>query len=71
MCAGAMVLARVKNLIYAANDPKSGACGSVVNIVEHPSLNHRVNIEKGVLEEETALLMKEFFKKKRKQGEVA
>lgn len=66
MCAGAMVLARIDKLIYGASDPKTGACGSVVNIANHKKLNHRLKVKKGVLAEETALLIKEFFKKKRK-----
>ncbi|MFC1666563.1 tRNA adenosine(34) deaminase TadA [Candidatus Omnitrophota bacterium] len=66
MCAGAMVLARIGKLIYAASDPKTGACGSIVNIISHKKLNHNVKIEKGVLGHEASLLIKEFFKKKRK-----
>jgi len=67
MCSGAMVLARVKNLVYGADDPKTGACGSVVNIARHKKLNHRLQIKKGVLKDDCALLLKEFFKQKRKQ----
>ncbi len=67
MCAGAMVLARVKNLIYGADDPKTGACGSVVNIASHKKLNHHIQIKKGVLKGPCGFLLKEFFKKKRKQ----
>lgn len=65
MCAGALVLARVKKLYFGASDPKTGACGSVVNIVSHNKLNHQLEVEKGILKEECALLLKEFFKKKR------
>ena len=65
MCVGAMVLARIKDLIYAADDPKSGACGSALNIINHKNLNHKIKIEKGILGEESSSLMKEFFKKKR------
>jgi tRNA(adenine34) deaminase len=65
MCAGALVLARVKNLIFGAADLKAGACGSVVNIVNNKKLNHRVKIRKGVLKEECGALLTEFFKKKR------
>ena len=67
MCAGALVLARVKRLVFGAIDPKTGACGSVVNIADNKKLNHRVNIDKGVLENECAWLLKEFFKKKRRK----
>jgi tRNA(adenine34) deaminase len=66
MCAGALVLARVKELFFGAADPKTGACGSVVNIVEHKKLNHRLKVKKGILEAECVSLLKEFFKKKRK-----
>jgi len=67
MCAGAMVLARIKNLYFGARDPKTGACGSVVNIANHKKLNHRIKITKGILEAECSCLLKEFFKKKRKR----
>lgn len=65
MCAGALVLSRVKSLIYGAADPKAGACGSVYNIVNNKKLNHRIKVTKGVLKEECGILLKEFFKKKR------
>ncbi len=66
MCAGAIVLARVKNLYFGASDPKTGACGSVINIVNHKKLNHRPKVFKGILEAECGLLLKDFFRKKRK-----
>ena len=65
MCAGALVLARIKNIVYGAKDPKTGACGSVINIVNHKKLNHRIKVEKGILEKECGYLLKEFFRKKR------
>ena len=65
MCAGAMVLARIKELVYAVRDPKTGACGSVVTLVNHKKLNHKVKVKKGILEEDAGFLIKEFFKKKR------
>ena len=65
MCAGAFVLARIKKIIYGADDPKTGACGSVVNIVDNKKLNHRIDVKKGILKEECGALLKEFFKKKR------
>jgi tRNA(adenine34) deaminase len=65
MCAGALVLARVKEIIYGAPDPKTGACGSIVNIAGNKNLNHRITVSKGILEEEAARLLREFFKKKR------
>lgn len=66
MCAGAMVLARIDKLVYGAGDPKTGACGSVLNITGHKKLNHKVKVKKGVLKEESASLIKEFFKRKRR-----
>ena len=76
MCAGAIVLARVDRLVIAASDPKTGACGSVYNIVEDPKLNHRVEVIRGMMEEEAAGLLKEFFAdlrltKKEKKGNQA
>ena len=65
MCAGALVLGRVKKLIYGARDPKTGASGSVFNITRNKKLNHRIEIRRGVLERDCADLLKEFFKKKR------
>lgn len=65
MCAGALVLGRVKRLIFGASDPKTGACGSAINIADNKKLNHRIKVEKGLLEKECAVLLKEFFKKKR------
>ena len=65
MCAGAMVLARVKNLFYGADDPKTGGCGSVFDIAHNKKLNHRIKVSKGVLKDECADLLKEFFKIKR------
>jgi len=65
MCAGALVLSRVKNLYFGAKDPKAGACSSVVNIVNHKKLNHRINVKGGILEKECSSLLKDFFKKKR------
>jgi tRNA(adenine34) deaminase len=67
MCAGALVLSRIKNLYFGAGDPKAGACGSVVNIVNHKKLNHRIKIKGGILEKECSSLLKEFFIKKRKK----
>ena len=67
MCAGAMVLARIDRLVYAASDPKAGACGSVFNIVEDKRLNHRIVVERGILESEASEMLKDFFKKRRSQ----
>lgn len=65
MCAGAIVHARLAKLVYAADDPKTGACGSVFNLLQSEELNHKVEIENGVMEEECRSLIKTFFKEKR------
>jgi tRNA(adenine34) deaminase len=61
MCAGAMVHARVQRLVYGAADPRAGAAGSVFNIVQNAALNHRVEIESGVLAEDCSKLLRDFF----------
>lgn len=61
MCAGAMVHARVKRLVYAATDPRAGASGSIFNITQNPALNHRMECEAGVLAEDCAALLRAFF----------
>jgi tRNA(adenine34) deaminase len=66
MCAGALVLARIKSLIFAADDPKAGACGSLRNLLQDQRLNHQVEIVSGVLQEKSALLLKAFFDNVRK-----
>ncbi len=68
MCAGAIVLARVERLIYAADDPKAGACGTLYNIVQDSRLNHSVQITKGVLADEAGKLLSDFFKEQRAMG---
>ncbi len=68
MCAGALVLARIENLFYGTNDPKTGACGSVLDITGDKKLNHRVKVKGGILEQECKTLLQEFFKKKRKKS---
>ena len=68
MCAGAIVLARIKNLIIGTFDSKTGACGSVINIVNDEKFNHKVNIITNILEDECGSVLKEFFKKKRKEN---
>lgn len=65
MCAGAMILGRVKRLVYGASDPKTGACGSVLSIANNHKLNHKIDITKGVLAEDSSSLLTEFFRKKR------
>jgi tRNA(adenine34) deaminase len=69
MCAGAMVLARLPRLVYAAPDPKAGAAGSILDLLQHPQLNHRVEVTGGVLAEESAALIRDFFAGLRAQGQ--
>jgi tRNA(adenine34) deaminase len=61
MCASAMVHARVQRLVYGATDPRVGAAGSIFNIVQHDALNHRLDVTSGVLGDECAALLREFF----------
>ena len=68
MCAGALVLARVPRLVYAAADPKAGAAGSVVDIARHHRLNHRLQVEHGLFAEEAAEKIRDFFRKLRGRG---
>ena len=65
MCAGAIIHARLSKLVYAVDDPKAGACGSVFNLLQTDKLNHKVEIEKGVMEDDCRCLIQNFFKKKR------
>jgi tRNA(adenine34) deaminase len=66
MCAGAMVLSRIKRLVFATFDPKAGACGSTLNILSAPHLNHHPHVESGVLESEASNLLKGFFQNLRR-----
>lgn len=66
MCAGALVLARIKKLFFGSTDPKAGACGTCFNIVQDPKLNHQISMAHGILAQECSQLMSDFFKKKRK-----
>ena len=68
MCAGAMVLARLKKISYGAADPKAGACGSIVNIIQHKKLNHHIEIQKGIALELCGEILTNFFKKQRALG---
>ena len=65
MCAGAIVLARVPLVVYGAPDPKAGACGSVLDILAEPALNHRPETVTGVREEDCATLLRDFFASRR------
>jgi tRNA(adenine34) deaminase len=65
MCAGAIVLARVPRVVYAAADPKAGAAGSVLDVLGEPALNHNPEVEAGVLGGEAAALLERFFSARR------
>jgi len=65
MCAGAIVLARVPRLVYAADDPKAGAAGSVLDVLAEPRLNHRPSVARGLLAEDAADLLRAFFASRR------
>lgn len=65
MCAGLIYQARIRRLIYGAPDPKGGACGSAMNILSNPHINHRVSVTSGVLAAECAQILQRFFKQKR------
>jgi tRNA(adenine34) deaminase len=65
MCAGAILHARVGRLVYAAADPKAGACGSVLSVLNHPSLNHRIEVSTGLFGEECGQMLSEFFRNRR------
>ena len=68
MCAGAMVNARITRLVYGLADPKSGACGSVLNLLDMPQLNHRVEVTGGVLADEALEIMQRFFEPRRRRA---
>lgn len=62
MCVGAIVWSKIAKIVYGANDPKSGACGSVINLANNSKLNHRCEIKSGILETDCANILKDFFK---------
>jgi len=68
MCAGALVLARVDRLVFGCDEPKTGACGSVYNIVQDDRLNHRISVKKGVLKDQCSSQMSDFFQRRRKEN---
>jgi len=68
MCAGALVHSRVKRVVYGADDPKAGAVHSVMEVLNHPKLNHRTEIRKGVLAGRSAELLQSFFRSRREEG---
>ena len=65
MCAGAILHARIDRLVYAAPDPKAGACGSVLSVMNHPQLNHQVEVTPGILAEDCSNLLQNFFRARR------
>jgi tRNA(adenine34) deaminase len=67
MCAGALIHARIARLVYGANDPKAGAAGSTVQVINHPSLNHRMEVTAGVLAGKCSEILQKFFRHKRQK----
>jgi tRNA(adenine34) deaminase len=65
MCAGAMVHARLDRVVYATPDPKAGAAGSVLSVINHPRLNHQMQLDSGLLAEESSELLRAFFRERR------
>src|SRR5437773_3287834 len=65
MCAGALVHVRIRRLIFGCADPRAGAAGSILNLLQLPALNHRCEITPGVLQNECAIILQDFFRKKR------
>lgn len=65
MCAGAMIHARIDRLVYAAGDPKAGAAGSVLAVINHPKLNHQMQVESGIFAEDSGALLRAFFRERR------
>ena len=65
MCAGALIHARLDRLVYGASDPKAGACGSVLSVLNHPQLNHQMQVTQGILADESSELLRSFFRERR------
>jgi tRNA(adenine34) deaminase len=65
MCAGAMIHARLCRLVFGAADPKAGAAGSVLEVINHPNLNHQMTVTSGILAEECGALLRDFFRERR------
>jgi tRNA(adenine34) deaminase len=70
MCAGALVHARVARIVFAAADPRAGACGTVFDLVRGAPLNHRIEVSSGVGEQQSAALLKDFFVERRQGGDA-
>jgi tRNA(adenine34) deaminase len=69
MCAGAVIHARIDRLVYGTPDPKAGACGSVLSVLNHPQLNHQMQVTQGVLSEQCGDLLRVFFRNRRARPE--
>ena len=67
MCAGAIIQARLRRVVYGTPDPKAGACGSALAVLNHPKVNHRVELVSGTLAEECAEVLRGFFRKRRRK----
>jgi tRNA(adenine34) deaminase len=70
MCAGAIVHARIKRLVYGADDPKAGAVESVMQVLNHSQLNHQMKVERGVLAGRCAQILQEFFRSRRQESSI-
>ena len=70
MCAGALVHTRIRRVIFGCADPVAGAAGSVINLLQMPTLNHRCDIASGVLENECAAILRDFFRERRGRNEI-
>jgi tRNA(adenine34) deaminase len=71
MCAGAILHARIARLVYAAADPKAGACGSVLSVMNHPALNHRVEVVSDILADECSNMLTSFFRARRTSAQTS
>jgi tRNA(adenine34) deaminase len=71
MCSGAIIHSRLDRLVFATADPKAGACGSVLSVLNHPQLNHKMPVEQGILGEEASELLRSFFRERRATTTVA
>jgi tRNA(adenine34) deaminase len=69
MCAGAIIHSRISRLVYGARDVKAGAAGSVLDVINHPRLNHKLEVVSGLLEDRCSEILQDFFRRKREQRE--
>jgi tRNA(adenine34) deaminase len=65
MCAGALIHARLDRLVYATADPKAGACGSVLSVINHPQLNHQMQVQTGFFADQSSEILRSFFRERR------